>query len=98
MVNEQWEYRKEIRSTVKATLQSLETKAPYLDDRLKSVKIPTLIIWGKQDTVTPLELARRFAGGIRGSRLAVIDDAGHLPEIEKPEAFYGAVKRFVRSW
>ncbi len=98
MVNGQWEYRKDIGSTVLATLESLKTKAPYLDDRLKEIKIPTLIVWGKQDAITPLDLAGRFNSGIRGSRLVVIDDAGHVPELERPEAFYRAVKSFVRDW
>ncbi|OGW52873.1 MAG: hypothetical protein A2Z46_01320 [Nitrospirae bacterium RBG_19FT_COMBO_55_12] len=98
LVNDQWEYRKDIRHSVKATLESLKTKLPLLDDRLKNIKVPTLIIWGGEDTLTPLAYAERFAKGVPGSKLVVIDHAGHLPQIEKPEAFYRAVKGFVRSW
>lgn len=98
MVNDQWEYRKDIRSTVQATLESLKTKLPFLDDRLKNIEVPTLIIWGRDDTLTPLNYAERFAQGIPGSKLVVIDNTGHLPEVEKPAAFYRAVKGFVRSW
>ena len=98
MINDQWEYRRDIRATVQATLDSLKTKMPLLDSRLADIKIPTLIIWGKQDTLIPLEFAGQFAKGIHGSKLVVIDKAGHLPQSEQPRAFCRAVKRFVRSW
>ncbi len=98
LVNDQWEYRKDIRSTVQATLESLKTKLPLLDDRLKNIKVPALIIWGREDTLTPLAYAERFAKGIPGSKLVVIDSAGHIPQVEQPAAFYRAVKGFVRSW
>lgn len=98
LVNDQWEYRKDIRYTVKATLESLKTKLPLLDDRLKNIKVPTLIIWGSEDTLTPFAYAERFAKGIPGSKLVAIDNTGHIPQVEKPEAFYRAVKGFVRSW
>ncbi len=97
-VNDQWEYRKNVTATVQATLLSLKTRRPYLDERLKYIKIPTLIIWGRQDALTPADLAERFNKGIAGSRLVLIDKAGHLPQVEKPMAFYRAVKGFVRSW
>ena len=98
LINDQWEYRKDIRRTVQATLESLKTRLPLLDDRLKSIKIPTLIICGRDDALVPLAYGERFAKGIPGSKLVVIDNAGHVPQMEKPAAFYGAVKRFVRSW
>jgi pimeloyl-ACP methyl ester carboxylesterase len=98
MINDQWEYRRDIRATVQATLDSLKTRMPLLDSRLADIKIPTLIIWGKQDTLIPLEFAGQFAKGIHGSKLVVIDKAGHLPQAEQPGAFCRAVKRFVKSW
>jgi pimeloyl-ACP methyl ester carboxylesterase len=98
MIDDQWEYRRDIRATVQATLNSLKTGAPLLDSSLTGIKIPTLIIWGKQDTLIPLEFARQFAKGIQGSKLVVIDKAGHLPQAEQPGAFCRAVKRFVKSW
>lgn len=98
IVNEQWEYRKEIRATVQATLDSWKTSPPLLDDLLKQLTVPTLIVWGRQDTLTPLDMAERFAKGIPGAKLVVIENAGHLPQVEQPGAFYRAVKGFVRSW
>ena len=98
MVVEQWKYRKSIQRTVQSTLESLKTKGPPLDKRLKDIQTPTLIIWGRQDTVIPLVTANRFASGIRNAKLVIIHNAGHLPHVEKPREFSRAVKRFVKSW
>jgi pimeloyl-ACP methyl ester carboxylesterase len=98
MINDEWEYRRDIRATVQATLATLKTRTPLLDGRLKDIKTPTLIIWGKQDALIPLEFARRFAKGIPGSKLVVVAKAGHLPQVEQPAAFCRAVKGFVKSW
>lgn len=98
LVTDQWEYRKEIRPVVQAAQVSFKTKPPLLDDRLKDIKLPTLIIWGKHDMIIPVEVAERFARGIKDSKLIVIENAGHLPQIEQPDAFARAVKGFVKSW
>jgi pimeloyl-ACP methyl ester carboxylesterase len=98
LVNEQWDYRKDIRATVQAAIESFKNKAPFLDNRLQNIKVPTLIIWGEQDMLVPLEVAERFTSGIRGSKLIVINNAGHQPQAEQPKAFTRAVKGFVKSW
>jgi len=98
IVEEQWQNRKEIRGAVQATMDSFKTAMPLLDDRLKDIKIPTLVIWGKEDTLVPPAVGERFAKGISGSKLVVIENAGHLPQIEQPEAFARSVKGFVKNW
>jgi pimeloyl-ACP methyl ester carboxylesterase len=98
LVTDQWEYRKEIRQTVTATQESFKAVMPLLDNRLKDIKVPTLIIWGREDSLIPLDVAERFNKGIPGSKLVVIEQAGHLPQIEQPAAFVTAVKGFVKSW
>lgn len=98
IVNEQWEYSKEVRPAVQSVLASFRSGPPFLDDRLKDIKIPTLVIWGKQDKLIPLETGERFAREIGGAKLKVLDNAGHLPQIEQPDEFSRAIKGFVKSW
>jgi pimeloyl-ACP methyl ester carboxylesterase len=98
LVRDQWEYRKDVRSTVQAAQESFKAKLPLLDDRLKEIKTPTLVIWGRQDPLIPLEIGERFARGISGSKMVIIDNAGHLPQVEQPEVFAKAVKSFIKSW
>lgn len=50
-----------------------------------SLRVPTALIWGEQDSVTPLEQGQRLNGLIAGSTLDVIDGSGHIPHIEAPE-------------
>ncbi|HAK59295.1 MAG TPA: hypothetical protein DCO77_02780 [Nitrospiraceae bacterium] len=97
-VDNEWKYRKSVRRTIQETMKSLNTKSPSLDGRLRGIKAPTLVIWGKQDKLIPVEVAGRFAKGIPTSTVTIIDNAGHMPHIEQPKAFYRSVKKFVKSW
>jgi pimeloyl-ACP methyl ester carboxylesterase len=63
-------------------------------DRLASVEVPTLVIVGEQDLpfVGPSE---RMAKTIPNARLAVLPDAGHSPQFENPDAWWGALTGFL---
>ena len=62
---------------------------------LTSITVPTLIIVGDQDAITPPDLAREMHAKIAGSRLAIIKDAGHMPPVEQPHATAGAINDFL---
>lgn len=68
-----------------------------LDDRLSHIENPTLIIFGKEDKETPLYMAERLHAGIKGSKLSVIEGAGHFCFIDKPLKFNMEVKEFLLS-
>jgi pimeloyl-ACP methyl ester carboxylesterase len=61
---------------------------------LQSIRCPTLVIVGREDALTPPELAREIAKGIPGARLKVIPRCGHLSTLERPEP----VNRALRAW
>lgn len=67
----------------------------YLDDKLANIKVPTLVLWGKQDKLLPIASGERFAAGIAGARLVSFDKCGHVPPVEKTEEFLGAVTTFL---
>lgn len=69
--------------------------AEYLGDNLRSIHAPTLIIWGREDSVVPLANAERFHTTIAGSQMVIIEESGHLPQIEKPSEFNKAVLEFL---
>ena len=58
---------------------------------------PTLVICGDQDDLTPVKYSRYLADRIRGSRLEVIEGAGHMVMLERPDKFNKTVEAFVRS-
>ena len=68
---------------------------PVLDP--SSVKVPTLVVVGDDDRLTPPAMAKSIADAILGARLAIIPAAGHLSNIEQPAAFNAAVLDFLAS-
>lgn len=66
-----------------------------LVDRLPSLKIPTLFIWGARDRVFPRSQAKRAVVRLREGSLALISDCGHMPHVECPDRFLGALNGFL---
>jgi pimeloyl-ACP methyl ester carboxylesterase len=64
---------------------------------LGQIRVPTLVVVGGEDVLTPPALARAMADAIPGARLATIEGAGHLANLEQPEAFNAAVRTFLRG-
>jgi len=64
-------------------------------DRLRSIRVPTLVIVGNDDWVTPPEFARELATGIPGARLVVLARSGHNTFVEEPRRFTSVVSEFL---
>ncbi len=76
---------------------SRSARRNHLGARISEIVAPTLLIWGKQDIVTPPEAAEGFRSSIRGSKLVWLDQCGHAPMIESPEPFAEALVAFVHD-
>ena len=70
---------------------------PSLPYYLRKTATPTLIVWGRQDAIIPLECGRLFEEALPNASLKIIDGCGHSPAIEKPQEFLAAVKLFLTS-
>jgi pimeloyl-ACP methyl ester carboxylesterase len=66
-----------------------------LVDRLPSLKIPMLVVWGERDRVFPRSQAKRAVGRLQEGSLALIPDCGHMPHVECPNRFLGALDEFL---
>lgn len=64
---------------------------------LPTIGVPTLVIVGEEDTLTPVPESERMAGAIKGSKLVKIPAAGHLSNLEQPDAFNHALSAFLVS-
>jgi pimeloyl-ACP methyl ester carboxylesterase len=64
---------------------------------LPSIKVPTLIITGSDDSLMPLPTSEAMHLAIPGSELVVLPDAAHLSNLEDPERFNATVERFLAS-
>jgi 3-oxoadipate enol-lactonase len=60
------------------------TRRKDITDRLREIKVPTLVIVGELDSATPVEKSRAIEAAIPGSRLKIIPGTGHMSPIEKP--------------
>jgi pimeloyl-ACP methyl ester carboxylesterase len=70
-------------------------RTPYPDEtaRLRALTVPTLVMWGARDQVVPVEDAKRLERDIKGSRVIVYDDLGHVPmEEDAPRTAADAAK------
>jgi 3-oxoadipate enol-lactonase len=76
---------------------ALEAMKNRLDstDGLVEIKVPTLIVVGENDALTPPELSRKMHEHIGESRLVVLPEAGHMSNLESPDAFNGALAEFL---
>jgi pimeloyl-ACP methyl ester carboxylesterase len=81
--------------TVRSFLGNPTREKERLDDRLADIKVPTLVVWGKQDKLLPIASGERYAAGIAGAKLVSFEKCGHVPPIEKTEEFLEAVVAFL---
>jgi len=65
--------------------------------KIKSLKLPTLIMWGAKDQLIPLDNGNRFESDIKGSKLTIFGDLGHVPHEEDPLRTADAFKAFLKS-
>ena len=62
---------------------------------LPGVSTPTLLLWGGEDAITPINSGEIYQRAIPRSRLVVIENCGHMPEMEKPTEFAGLIENFL---
>ncbi|MBW7932213.1 MAG: alpha/beta fold hydrolase [Gemmatimonadaceae bacterium] len=77
-------------------LDALRTR-PDSTPTLATIDVPTLIVVGDEDVLTPVKDAEAMHGAIPGSRLAVIAGAGHVSNMERPAAFNHVLSEFLVS-
>lgn len=69
-----------------------------VEQDLNKLNVPTLLIWGANDEVIPLEAGRKMNSLIKDSKLIVIEKCGHLPQEEMPERVLNEITKFVGSF
>ncbi len=90
--------REMILSTKPAGAAAAQRGMAAREDRtemLSRIEVPTLILVGSEDAITPPALSAEMQRGIHGSRLQLINGAGHVSNLERPAEFTGALKSFL---
>ncbi len=90
--------RKRVREALidTARLISAKSLARYVR-RLKTIEVPTLVLWGRRDHVVPLRYGKRLARDLPNAQLLIIDDCGHTPNTERPAEVIAALKEFAQK-
>ena len=75
---------------------------PYLNDpklarRLRRAEVPSLVVWGEADGITPPAYGRAYAAAIPGARFELVAGAGHYPEVEQPDRLSTLIWRFAEE-
>jgi pimeloyl-ACP methyl ester carboxylesterase len=64
---------------------------------LPTIRVPTLLLWGEGDQRSPIQVAERFRDAIPNAELQIIPGAGHVSNLEQPDAFTTHVRRFLMA-
>lgn len=81
--------------TLRLLYISRSSQKNRLDDQISFIDIPTLLIWGQNDSITPPESALQFHNAIPKSELFFIEKCGHAPMWEQPQKFNELLKKFL---
>lgn len=78
-----------VKSSMKTMINS------RIEWELRKIKIPVLLVWGKYDCMVPINYAYKFKRKTKNSKLVIIDDAGHMPMLEKHSTFNNILETFI---
>ncbi|HEY1960965.1 MAG TPA: alpha/beta hydrolase [Rhizomicrobium sp.] len=95
MIDLYWDFAR-MTGTRQATL--IRFQLPWntaVKDHIADIKAPTLILWGEEDHLVPVEAARQFAANIHGARLVVYPHTGHIPQEEVPQKSADDLRAFL---
>jgi pimeloyl-ACP methyl ester carboxylesterase len=91
-VLEQWDLNREMTFRIAWKPYMYNPTLPHL---LTGVRTPTLVVWGREDRIVPLECAQAYARALPGARVTEVDGAGHFVDMEQPDALAKLVTQFV---
>ena len=95
MVDEQLVMR--LRSAFTITkMQEAGDRGTLTEEQVRGVKTPTLIVWGKYDELANPAGAERLERTIPGAKKVILDNCGHMPQLEKADEFNRIVREFLR--
>jgi len=89
---EQWDLNREMTFRIAWKPYMYNPALPHL---LGGVRSRTLVVWGRGDTVVPLECGEAYARAIPGSRLSLVENSGHCVDMEQPDALVKLISEFA---
>jgi pimeloyl-ACP methyl ester carboxylesterase len=81
---------------IAAALRGMAAR-PDMTSELRNIQVPSLIVCGQHDAISPVEEMREIANGLPSAHFVVISDAGHMSPMEEPARFNEALRTYLRS-
>ncbi len=95
MIDQYWDFAR-MEGTREATMRRFALRFDrFVVMHVREIRVPTLILWGEEDHLIPVEAAHAFARAIPGAKLIVYPATGHLPQEEVPDKSAGDVRSFL---
>jgi pimeloyl-ACP methyl ester carboxylesterase len=95
MIDSYWDFAR-MEGTREATLERFSSPwDTYVRDHIRAITMPTLVLWGEQDHLIPVEAGREFRKAIPGAKLIVYPKTGHIPMEEVAAQSAGDVRAFL---
>lgn len=97
LIDEVFEITTNREKALRVVMTSKSAVRQNLADKLHQIKQPVLLVWGKQDEVTPPFVAEKFHELLADSRLVWVDKCGHAPMMEHPDHFNDILANFLKE-
>ena len=95
-INTFWDLN-HMEGTRDAIIRRFSTATSSVREHLRDIEVPTLILWGEDDRIVPLEAAHGFHAAIRNSKLVIYPNTGHLPQEEVADESAAEVRAFLTA-
>ena len=79
-----------------STILGIRNAVP-LSERLAKISVPTLVVWGKHDTLIPIIYSKDFISSIKNCQFVEMESSGHTPYVEEPKKFSEIVFKFLNQ-
>ena len=89
---EQWEIHREMTTRIAWKPYMFNQGLPHL---LGGVETPTLVVWGKEDKIVPLNCGERYVQELPNAQLTVLDQCGHFVDVEQPHELATLTRKFI---
>jgi 2-hydroxy-6-oxonona-2,4-dienedioate hydrolase len=81
--------------TIDRFLDSIQRNEDVVDGKLGAIKVPTLVVWGREDGLVPLSAGQMMGTEITGAQTVILDRCGHVPQMECAVPFNTALLKFL---
>jgi 2-hydroxy-6-oxonona-2,4-dienedioate hydrolase len=83
--------------TIERFIDSILRSEDVVDGKLAGIKVPSLVVWGREDLLTPLAGGKMMANEIPGAEIVILDHCGHVPQLECSAPFNAALIKFLNA-